>query len=277
MDECHRLLTDQVDLVNPEGHRLVPNLSKPLPLRGPPGDTARSTALSISKLKAAHYPDFGLKELVHSLWIESERDYNISTTYGITHWWFKRKEFYITKYSASYDRRAVRSYIRILSVISLKTFERYGRAFLREIVIRRADYKEYKISEADFKNLHPNNFEHLYLLHLQGKLTYLDSTKLYHCQQAKVHNLFKVDYTISDGTLTRIRDKLDYMVKDYKLYEFNPGMESRVWSEDDKKRSEAFIEVIERRLNIRRIFINLESFVSRRLRDVDYRLINKTE
>nr|GFA87377.1 hypothetical protein [Tanacetum cinerariifolium] len=37
MEECHRLLIDQVDLVNPKVHRLVPNLSKPLPLEGPPG------------------------------------------------------------------------------------------------------------------------------------------------------------------------------------------------------------------------------------------------
>nr|GEY50436.1 hypothetical protein [Tanacetum cinerariifolium] len=29
MEECHRLLTDQVDLVNPKGHRLVPDVSKP--------------------------------------------------------------------------------------------------------------------------------------------------------------------------------------------------------------------------------------------------------
>nr|GEY00402.1 hypothetical protein [Tanacetum cinerariifolium] len=31
------MLMDQVDLVNPEGHRLVPDVSKPLPLGGPPG------------------------------------------------------------------------------------------------------------------------------------------------------------------------------------------------------------------------------------------------
>nr|GFD05184.1 hypothetical protein [Tanacetum cinerariifolium] len=37
MEECHLLLTDLVDLVNPEGHRVVPNVSKPLPLRGPSG------------------------------------------------------------------------------------------------------------------------------------------------------------------------------------------------------------------------------------------------
>ncbi|GJU23590.1 hypothetical protein Tco_1156932 [Tanacetum coccineum] len=31
------LLTNQVDLVNPKGHRVVPDVSKPLPLGGPPG------------------------------------------------------------------------------------------------------------------------------------------------------------------------------------------------------------------------------------------------
>ncbi|GKC47317.1 hypothetical protein Tco_1065039 [Tanacetum coccineum] len=51
------------------------------------------------------------------------------------------------------------------------------------------------------------------------------------------------------------------MVKDFKLFEYNRGMENRIWSKDDKRRSEEFIKVIERRLNIRRIFRNLESFV----------------
>ncbi|GKB75234.1 hypothetical protein Tco_0942129 [Tanacetum coccineum] len=186
MEECHLLLTDQVDLVNPEGHRVVPDVSKPLPLGGPPGqvtiqtqyffnkdleylvsgDKGRRSALSISKLKAAQYLDFGLEELVPSLWIESERDYDISAAYGISHWWFKRKEFYITRHSAPSDRSTVRSHMRILSVVSLKTYERYGYTFLKEIVLRRADYNEYKISESDFKNLHPNDFEDMYLLHL---------------------------------------------------------------------------------------------------------------
>ncbi|GJS85173.1 retrovirus-related pol polyprotein from transposon TNT 1-94 [Tanacetum coccineum] len=155
MEECHLLLTDQVDLVNPEGHRVVPDMSKPLPLGGPPG-----------QLKAAQYPDFGLKELVPSLWIESERDYDISATYGITHWWFKCKEFYITRHNAPSDRSTVRSYMWILSIVSLKTISRYGYTYLKEIVLRIADYKEYKVSESDFKNLHPNDFEDMYLLHL---------------------------------------------------------------------------------------------------------------
>ncbi|GKD66895.1 hypothetical protein Tco_1309003 [Tanacetum coccineum] len=186
MEECHLLLTDQVDLVNPEGHRVMPDVSKQLPLGGPPGqvtiqtqyffnkdleyllsgDKGRRSALSISKLKAAQYLDFGLEELVPLLWIESECDYDISAAYGISHWWFKRKEFYITRHSAPFDRSTVRSYMRILSVVSLKTISRYGYAYLKEIILRRANYKEYKILESDFKNLHTNDFVDLYLLHL---------------------------------------------------------------------------------------------------------------
>nr|GEX37525.1 hypothetical protein [Tanacetum cinerariifolium] len=87
MKECHRMLMDQVDLVNPEGHRLVLDVSKPFPQRGPPGrvtilsqyffnkdleylvsrDKHKRLALSISKLKTAYYLDFRLEELVPSL------------------------------------------------------------------------------------------------------------------------------------------------------------------------------------------------------------------
>ncbi|GKG05147.1 hypothetical protein Tco_0325233 [Tanacetum coccineum] len=35
MEECHKLLTTQIDLFNPEGHRIVPDISNPLPLEGP--------------------------------------------------------------------------------------------------------------------------------------------------------------------------------------------------------------------------------------------------
>ncbi|GJR57326.1 hypothetical protein Tco_1499488 [Tanacetum coccineum] len=303
-------------------------------------DKEQNKALSISKLKAALYQDFGLEELVPSLWIESEREYDISAAYGITHWWFNRKQFYINKHNDPLDRDTVRSHMRILSVISIKTYERYGYNYLRELVLRRADYNEYKISEKDFKSLHPNDFEDLNILHIQGKLDHLpkqDKVNLHNAVSLWTRNivirkrvedlqlgvesyqtklnleqpnwdasdfLFKEDYTIvnkpraviyrdrddnkkmmrinevhkfSDGTLMRIRDKLDFMVKDFRLFKFNKGMENRKWTEDDKRRSEDFIEVIERRLKIRRIFRSLESFVGGRLRDIDYRLISRTE
>ncbi|GJX36026.1 retrovirus-related pol polyprotein from transposon TNT 1-94 [Tanacetum coccineum] len=75
---------------------------------------------------------------------------------------------------------------------------------------------------------------------------------------------------------TRFMEKLDHMVKDFHLFEYNKGMETRKWSEDDKRRSKDFITAIEKRLQIRRIFRSLESFVGGRIRDIDYRLINRT-
>ncbi|GJT72429.1 hypothetical protein Tco_1031715 [Tanacetum coccineum] len=244
----------------------------------------------------------------------NERDYDISAAYGILHWWFKHKEFYITRHSASSDRSVVRSHMRILSVISLKTFSRYGYTYLKEIDLHKADYNEYKTSEADFKNQHPMDFEDMYLLHLQGKINHLsgaDKVHLFNMVNLWIRNiiirqrvkdlqlgiesyqtklnliqprwdatdfLFKEDYTIihktraiiyrdrnnqkkmmretevhkfSDDMLTRILEKLDVMVKDYVLFKFNPGMENRIWSEDDKRKSKEFIKLIERRLKIR--------------------------
>nr|GEW36993.1 hypothetical protein [Tanacetum cinerariifolium] len=70
-----------------------------------------------------------------------------------------------------------------------------------------------------------------------------------------------------------ILEKLDHMVKDFRLFKNNSGMTTRIWSEDDKRRSKEFMEVIEHRLKLRRIFRSLESFVGGRLRDVDYKLI----
>ncbi|GJR58396.1 hypothetical protein Tco_1500558 [Tanacetum coccineum] len=255
MEDCHLLLIDQIDLMNPESNRVVHDISKPLPLGAPPGQVTIQTqyffnkyleylisgnkerrhALSISKLKAAYYPDFRLEELVPSLWTKSESDYDISSAYGILHWWFKRKEFYITRHSDP-------------------------------LIEVRADYKEYKISEADFKNLHPNDFEDMYLLHLQGKLNYLSRVDKVALSTAvnlwtrnivirqRVEDLQLEDCTIvhkpraiiykdrndqkmmrktevhkfSDGTLKRILEKLDYMVKDYELFKFNPGMENQI-------------------------------------------------
>ncbi|GKB67557.1 hypothetical protein Tco_0928969 [Tanacetum coccineum] len=55
-------------------------------------------------------------------------------------------------------------------------------------------------------------------------------------RETKVHKF-------SDGMLTRILEKLDYMVKDYKLFKFNLGIENKIWTEDDKRRSQEFIKV----------------------------------
>ncbi|GKD14866.1 hypothetical protein Tco_1199273, partial [Tanacetum coccineum] len=62
---------------------------------------------------------------------------------------------------------------RILSVVRIEVFPMYGYNYMKKIVLRRADLKEYVIAERDFKYLYPSNFEDLYLLNLQGHLNHL--------------------------------------------------------------------------------------------------------
>nr|GEX69702.1 hypothetical protein [Tanacetum cinerariifolium] len=102
MEECHKMLTDQVD-TNPEGDQVRINVNRPLPLGGTLGHVTIQTqfffnkdleylrygnkgyspALSISKMKAVSYPDFGLELLVQNqVWIDNVCTYDISVKYG---------------------------------------------------------------------------------------------------------------------------------------------------------------------------------------------------
>ncbi|GJS38433.1 hypothetical protein Tco_0563476 [Tanacetum coccineum] len=267
-------LEDQIDWTNPEGDQVRIDINRHLPLSGPPGHVTvqnqfffnhdldylrygskgSGQALSISKMKAARYHDFGLELLVHEhMWIDD------------------------------LDQ------------------------------VARADHQEYTIAEKDFKNLYPSDFEDLNLLLLQGHLNHLPGSDIRMLSTAL--NLtkpgwdatgfeFKHDYTIidspcvvvfpisnnerkimrfneiykfSDGTLTNIMEALDYRVKEYKVNRLNPGMNTRFWTDKDVERSKEFIHAIERRLKTRRIFQNLECFVGGRVRDIDYRLLQRTE
>ncbi|GJZ74783.1 hypothetical protein Tco_0639248, partial [Tanacetum coccineum] len=131
-------------------------------------------ALSISKMKAAYYHDVGLEQMVpDQMWIEEECKYDIAAMYGISHWWFQRQRFYIDRHTSEGDRRAVRTHMRILSVVRIEVFSLYGYDYIKKIVLRRADLKEYTIAKRDFKYLYPSDFEDLYLLNLQGHLNHL--------------------------------------------------------------------------------------------------------
>ncbi|GKE66843.1 hypothetical protein Tco_1521004, partial [Tanacetum coccineum] len=216
------------------------NVSKPLPLGGEPGHVTIQPdfffnndleylrygrkvgrpALSISKIKAAYYPDVGLEQLVpDQFWIEEECKYDIAAMYGISHWWFQRQRFYIDRFSSEGDRRAVRTHIRILSVIRIKVFSMY---YVKKIVLRRADLKEYVIAERDFKYMYPSDFEDLYLLNLQGHLNHL---------------------SLEDK---KIDKALDYRVKEFRINRTNPGMNARFWIKNDVDRSKDFMFAIQK-------------------------------
>ncbi|GKG44050.1 hypothetical protein Tco_0483143, partial [Tanacetum coccineum] len=88
---------------------------------------------------------------------------------------------------------------------------------------------------------------------------------------------FNKIYKFSDGTLTRILETLVYRVKEFKIKWLIPGMNTCFWTEKDVIRSKEFIMAIERRLKTRRIYRNLKCFVGGSVRDLDYRILQRTE
>nr|GEU72100.1 copia protein [Tanacetum cinerariifolium] len=132
------------------------------------GSKGSRHALSISKIKAAYYPDAGLEQMVpDQFWIEEECKYDIAAMYGISHWWFQRKRFYIDQHTSEGDRRAVRTHIQILNVVRIEVFSMYGYDYTKKIVLRRTDLNEHVIAKRDFKYLYLSDFQDLYL-NLQG-------------------------------------------------------------------------------------------------------------
>nr|GEU64480.1 retrovirus-related Pol polyprotein from transposon TNT 1-94 [Tanacetum cinerariifolium] len=275
-----------------------------------------SHALSISKIKAAYYPDVGLEQMVpNQMWIEEECKYDIAAI-------------------------AVRTHMRILSVVIIEVSSMYGYDYMKKIVLCRADLNEHVITERDFKYLYPSDFEDLYMLNLQGHLNHLPpkdkkilttavnlwTRHLVIRQRVEDFELeiesyqtqlnltkprwdatgfkYKHDYTVidspravtfrdrygvqmimrfneihkfSDGTLQQIDEALDYRVKEFKINRMNPGLNTRFWTRKDVDRSKEFMFAIQKRLKTMRIFRNLKSFVGGRVRDGDYRLLKRTE
>ncbi|GJV18060.1 hypothetical protein Tco_1363383 [Tanacetum coccineum] len=276
MEECHKLLTAQVD-----ESILRYNVSKSLPLGGPPEWQACIVHL---KDEAAYYPDVGLEQMVpDQMWIEEECKYDIAAI-------------------------AVRTYMRILSVVRIEVFSLYGYDYMKKIVLRRADLKEYTIAERDFKYLYPSDFEDLYLLNLQGHLDHLPpedkkilttavnlwtrnlvirhcvkdlqlGIKSYQTDKYGVQMIMRFNeiHKFSDGTLQLIDEVLDYRVKEFKVNRINPGLNTRFWTRKDVDRNKEFMFAIQKRLKTRRIFRNLESFFGGRIREGDYRLQKRTE
>nr|GFA22144.1 hypothetical protein [Tanacetum cinerariifolium] len=264
MEECHKMLTDQVDWMNPEGDQIRVDVNRPLPLGGPPGHVTiqsqfffnkdleylrygskgSSHALSISKMKAASYLDFGLELLVpKQMWID-------------------------------------------------------------DVV----DLQEHTIAEKDFKNLYPSDFKDLNLLLLQGHLDHLlgfEKRMLSAVVKLWTRNLvirqrvedfqlgiesyqtqlnltkpgwdatcyeFKHDYTIIESPQAVVFPS--QVIQDQAA---QSGYEYAIMDSKDVTRSKEFIAAIVRRLKTRRIYQNLECFVGGRVRDIDYRLLQRTE
>ncbi|GJY71129.1 hypothetical protein Tco_0474832 [Tanacetum coccineum] len=132
----------------------------------------------------------------------------------------------------------------------------------RDNFYARADYQEYKISEKDFRNLHPNDFEDLFLLIIQEKLNHLpktDKTSLHTAVNMWIRNLV-IRNRVGDLQLgiesyqTKINSELQIgcsrLLRQRRLYDCpliqEPASETKKWSEDDKIRRQRLITAIEK-------------------------------
>ncbi|GJU08094.1 hypothetical protein Tco_1124524 [Tanacetum coccineum] len=178
-----------------------------------------------------------------------------------------------------------------------------------------ADNQEYTIAERDFKDLYPSDFEDLYLLNLQGHLNHLPPK--YKKILSTVVNLwirnfvirtrvedfqlgiesyqtqlnltkprweatgleFMHDYKILDSpraVVFRYKYGMQIIMRFNEIYKFSDGT-LQFWTKNDVIKSKQFMFAIQKRLKLRRIFQNLESFVGGRIREGDYRLLQRTE
>nr|GEX20358.1 hypothetical protein [Tanacetum cinerariifolium] len=201
IEECHKLLTDSAD-----DSIIRHNVSKPLPLGGPPGQVTIQSdiffnkdleylrygsqgnrpALSILNMKATYYPNVVLEQIVtppDGAWTEyvsggmtllrisstkhKERPLRVVTQMVLDQMWIE------DEHTSEGDRRAVRTHMWILSVVRIEVFSMYGYDYMKKITLRRADLNEHVIAKRDFKYLYLSDFEDLYLLNLQGHLNHL--------------------------------------------------------------------------------------------------------
>ncbi|GKD62585.1 hypothetical protein Tco_1300094 [Tanacetum coccineum] len=301
--ECFNVLTDKLDWNNPEGDCYPFDLSKPLPLQGPPGhrtvaadyffnndlEYLKTSGLevtyttSITKTKAARYEIKGIEGMVPTLWSTIKHVYDKDAEKGIKHWSERRKL--------------------------------YGH--LEEIVVKRSDQQLHKFKEGDFVDLHLNDIEDMLLLVVRHKLFHLDENDIVdfivalhmftrslilkrHVEDLQLgvekpytpsydppgivyedlnkhKRVLQADelYKFSDGTLKSVRDEIHHRVLEFRL-DYNPEMPKRKWMAVDRKRSGLMIELIDKQLREREIIRNLERLVGSRELEMDYKLMTRT-
>nr|GEV96729.1 integrase, catalytic region, zinc finger, CCHC-type, peptidase aspartic, catalytic [Tanacetum cinerariifolium] len=235
---------------------------KPQDLEGPAYEIVkvfhsdgRRPELSISKMKAAYYPNAGLEQMVpDQFWINEECKYDIAAI-------------------------AVRTHMRILSVVRIEVFSMYGYDYMKKIVLRHLNHlppKDKKILTTAVKQwtrqLVIRQRVEDFQLGIESYRTQLNLTK----PQWDATGFDEI-HKFSDGTLQQIDEALDYRVKEFRINRMNPSLNTRFWTRKDVDRCKAFMFAIQRRLRTRWIFRNLESFIGGSVREGDYRLLKRTE
>ncbi|GKA18236.1 hypothetical protein Tco_0698073 [Tanacetum coccineum] len=105
------------------------------------------------KAKRTSYELYEIEEMIPNLWSPSKAAYDKDAAYRISHWGPKRKLFYMERQAAQ-SKHTVYSRMKILSIDRISVDKQFGYDYLQEIVVKRANQKEYLLKEADFPRLH---------------------------------------------------------------------------------------------------------------------------
>ncbi|GJS29950.1 hypothetical protein Tco_0490570 [Tanacetum coccineum] len=227
MEECHKMLTAQVDWTNPEEDHVKIDVNRPLPLGGPPVQNMASLTGALIDISSI-LTDMILRRV-------------------------EKMSEHICGFSVSSESKHTQDtgHLDHLPGSDKRMLSTAVKQWTQNLVLRQQH--DYTIIE----------FPRVVVFPIENN-------------DQKIMRFNEI-YKFSDGTLTHILEALDYRVKEFKVKLLNPGMNTRFWTQKDVTRSKEFIAAIERRLKTRRIFQNLECFVGGRVRDIDYRLLQRTE
>ncbi|GKB40099.1 hypothetical protein Tco_0885041 [Tanacetum coccineum] len=271
------------------------------------GNKERKYATSVTKTKDAMYDLKFIEDMIPKLWSLTKAAYDKDDALGIYHWGPKHQLFYRSR-NAAKSPHEVFSHMQILGFVRLTIDNQFRYGYLKEIVVKRADLKEYSFGEADFSKLHLNDIEDLFLLYVQRKIHNLTGDEIVHLVNAlhiftrsiviqrrvedvqlgvksyqKKLNItklqttcdgisFKEPYTIIHKPRgVMVYDNLHDILHNFVL-SYNDAMLKRKWSEKYQQRTDEMMKLIDNLLLERRIMRSLECYVSGRLNETDYRL-----
>ncbi|GJU63469.1 hypothetical protein Tco_1245304 [Tanacetum coccineum] len=219
-------------------------------------------ALSITKMKAASYPNAGLEQMEYTI---AESDF---------------KDLYPSNFEDLYFLN-LQGHLNHLPPKDKKILSTAVNLWIRNLVIRKW-VEDFQLGIESYQtqlNLTKPRWE-------ATGLEFMHDYKILDSPRAVVFRdkygmqmimRFNEIHKFSDGTLQQIDEALDYRVKEFKVNKVNPGLNTRFWTKNDVIKSKQFMFAIQKRLKLRRIFRNLESFVGGRIREGDYRLLQRTE
>nr|GFB00798.1 hypothetical protein [Tanacetum cinerariifolium] len=252
MEECHKLLTDSVN-----DPILRHNVSKPLPLGGPPGQISFRLMRSANKILLQCMVSLtgGFKDNDSTL-----IDTHLKVIAGQSGRISGSSAFYESKSSLCMGQFGSSS--ELGGPTERQEDSYYGRQPMEQTQ-RVEDFQlGIKSFQTQLNLTKPQwdatGFEY------KHDYTVIDSPRAVMFQDkygVQMMMRFNEIHKYSDGTLQQINEALDYRVKEYRINRMNPGLNTRFWTRKDVDRSKAFMFAIQRRLKTRRIFRNLESFV----------------